>query len=108
MLKPLQNALDAYVPGSSDEWTGHALLGITSLYMDDLTKSLAEFNTAMLTVPDKDAGDLFLSILRLSAMSSSFRIALHDMAPEWRDKLSRSPEWDTLSPSFDRLVGGTR
>jgi tetratricopeptide (TPR) repeat protein len=108
MVRPLQNALDAYVPGAPGEWAGHAVLGVTSLFTGDLAKSLSEFNTAMLTVPDKAAGGLFRAILRLSAMSPPLRAALPSVATEWRDKLSQSPERDTLLPELDQLISNPK
>jgi O-antigen ligase/tetratricopeptide (TPR) repeat protein len=108
MLKPLQNALDAYVAGTPEEWAGHAVLGVTNLYTGDLTNSLVEFNTAVLIAPDKNVADVFQAIIRLSATNRQFKAALPNVAVKWQDKLSRSPEWDTLSPAFDRLAGGTK
>lgn len=108
MVRPLQNALDAYVPGVPEEWTGHAVLGITSLFTGDLGRSLDELSNAMLSVPDKDVGSLFRAILRLSDMSPAFRMELPNVAADWRDKLSRSPERDTLMPVFDWLVGKSK
>ncbi|MCJ7515730.1 MAG: O-antigen ligase family protein [Dehalococcoidia bacterium] len=108
MVGPLQNVLDVYVPGAPEQWAGHAELGITSLYTGNLDKCLNELNLAMLTVPDEDMGGLFRAILRLTDMSPPFKTALRNVAAEWRDKLSQSPERDTLLPAFDRLVSGAK
>jgi tetratricopeptide (TPR) repeat protein len=108
MVRPLQNALDAYVPGATGEWTGHAVLGVTSLFTGDLSKSLDELNSAVLAAPAKDVGGLFRAILRLSAMSPPLRAALPNVAEEWRDKLSQSPERDTLLPEFDQLISNPK
>ncbi|MCJ7670257.1 MAG: O-antigen ligase family protein, partial [Dehalococcoidia bacterium] len=53
MVRPLQNALDAYLPSAPGEWTGHAMLGVTSLFTGDLSKSLDELNSAMLAAPSE-------------------------------------------------------
>ena len=104
MVRPLQNALETHAPKAPDEWTGHAMLGITSLFTGDIAQSLNELNDAMLSVPGENAGDLFKVILRLSDMSPDFKQLLPDVAADWRDKLSQSPERDTLLPVFDQLV----
>jgi tetratricopeptide (TPR) repeat protein len=103
----VQNALDMYVVGVSDEWAGRAMLGITSLYTGDLDKSLEQLNVAMLTAPNESVGGVFRAILRLSAMSPAFRNSIADLAAEWRDKLSQSPDRNTLLPAFDQLMGTT-
>jgi tetratricopeptide (TPR) repeat protein len=108
MVRPLQNALDAYVPGATGEWTGHAVLGVTSLFTDNLDRGLNEFNAAMVLVPDSDVGDLFGIVLRLTTMSPKFKAALPGVADEWRDKLDRSPERDTLLPVLDQLISNPK
>ena len=108
MVRPLQNALDAYLPSAPREWTGHAILGITSLFSDNLDKSVDELNTAMTLVPDNDVGDLFRAILKLSNMSPPLRAALPNMAEEWRAKLAQSPERDTLLPELDQLISNPK
>jgi O-antigen ligase len=104
MVRPLQNAMETHAPKAPDEWTGHATLGITSLFTGDIAQSLNELNDAMLSVPGENAGGLFQAILRLSDMSPDFKKLLPDVAADWRDKLSQSPERDTLLPQFDRLM----
>jgi tetratricopeptide (TPR) repeat protein len=108
MVRPLQNALDAYVPGATGEWTGHAVLGVTSLFTDNLDRGLNEFNAAMVLVPDSDVGDLFGIVLRLTTMSPKFKAALPGVADEWRDKLDRSPERDMLLPVLDQLISNPK
>jgi tetratricopeptide (TPR) repeat protein len=108
MVRPLQNALDAYLPSATREWTGHAMLGVTSLFTGDLSKSLDELNSAMLAAPAKDVGGLFQAILKLSTMSTPLRAALPNVAEEWRDKLSQSPERDTLLPELDQLISNPK
>jgi tetratricopeptide (TPR) repeat protein len=104
MVRPLQNALETHSPKAPDEWTGHAMLGITSLFTGDIAQSLNESDSAMLSVPGENAGELFKAILRLSDMSPDFKQLLPEVAADWRDKLSQSPERDTLLPIFDQLV----
>jgi hypothetical protein len=108
MVRPLQNALDAYVPSVPGEWTGHAVLGVTSLFTGDLSKSLDELNSAMLAAPGENVGNLFQAIIRLSTMSPPLRAALPNVAEEWRDKLSQSPERDTLLPELDQLISNPK
>ena len=108
MVRPLQNALDAYLPSATKEWTGHAMLGVTSLFTGDLSKSLDELNSAMLAAPSENVGNLFQAILKLSNMSPPLRAALPNVAEEWRDKLSQSPERDTLLPELDQLISNPK
>ena len=79
-------------------------MGITSLLNDDVDKSLDELNTAMSLVPSEDAGGLFRACLKLATTNQSFKKSLPDVAVQWRDKLSQSPERDTLLPELDRLI----
>jgi tetratricopeptide (TPR) repeat protein len=104
MVSPLSDSLEIYAQEVPDEWVTHALLGTTSLFGRDIDKSLEEFNTAMLLVPDDDAGDLFHAILKLAAVSPKLRTALPDVATEWRAKLAQSPERDTLLPELDQFM----
>jgi tetratricopeptide (TPR) repeat protein len=108
MVRPLQNALDAYLPSAPKEWTGHAILGVTSLFTGDLRKSIDELNSAMLAAPGENVGNLFQAIMRLSTMSPPLRAALPNVAEEWRDKLSQSPERDTLLPELDQLISNPK
>jgi tetratricopeptide (TPR) repeat protein len=108
MVRPLQNALDAYLPSAPKEWTGHAMLGVTSLFTGDLSKSLDELNSAMLLVPGKDVSSLFQAILKLPDISPPFKKALPSVAAEWRDKLAQSPERDTLLPELDQLISNPK
>jgi len=108
MVSPLRNSLEIYTQETPDGWIAHALLGTTSLFSNNVDKSLAEFNSAMLLVPDNDTGDLFRTILKLSTISPPFKKALPDVAAEWRAELAQSPDRDTLLPALDRLVGNTK
>jgi len=105
MISPLSDSLETYTQEAPDDWVAHALLGTTSLFGGDIDKSLDEFNSAMLLVPDDDTGALFRAILKLYNISPKFRTALPDVAAEWRTKLAQSPEKDTLLPQLDKLVG---
>jgi len=105
MVSPLSDSLKIYTQETPDDWTAHALLGTTSLFSGNADKSLDEFNSAMLLVPDDDTAALFRAIIKLSNMSPVFKTALPGVAAEWRDKLSQSPERDTLLPQLDRLAG---
>jgi O-antigen ligase/tetratricopeptide (TPR) repeat protein len=105
MVSPLRDSLEAYIQETPGDWTAHALLGITSLFGNNVDKSLAELNSAMLLVPNNNTGDLFRAILKLSNISPPFRKALPGVATEWRAKLAQSPERDMLLPTFDKLVG---
>jgi tetratricopeptide (TPR) repeat protein len=108
MVSPLGDSLEIYAQGRPDDWTAHALLGITSLFTDNLDRGLNEFNAAMVLVPDSNVGDLFGIVLRLTTMSPKFKAALPSVAAEWRDKLDRSPERGTLLPALDQLTGGAK
>jgi tetratricopeptide (TPR) repeat protein/O-antigen ligase len=108
LIKPLNNALDGYVQKEPDDWAARALLGITSLFGDDLDKGLREFDTAMQLAPDKDIGGLLQSILRLTSMSPEFKTALPKVALNWIDKLNHSPERATLLPIYEQLVGSSK
>jgi len=103
-ISPLSSFLESSTKEAPDDWIAHALLGITSLFGNDLDKSLDEFNTAMFMVPGDDAVYLFHIIVTLSNRSPQFRSALPDVATEWRDKLTQSTERDTLLPILDQLV----
>lgn len=105
MVRPLGDCLEIYAQGRPDDWTAHALLGTTSLFSDNLTKGLDEFNTAMMLVPDNNVGDLFGAVLKLTTMSTAFKTELPGVAIEWRNKLAQSPERETLLPALDRLIG---
>jgi hypothetical protein len=105
MVSPLRDSLEIYTQETPDDWIAHALLGITSLFSNNVDKSLDEFNSAMLLVPDNDAGDLFRTILKLSSISPPFKKALPSVATEWRAKLAQSPEGDILLLEFDKFVG---
>jgi tetratricopeptide (TPR) repeat protein len=105
MVSPLRDSLEVYTQETPDDWIAHALLGITSLFCNNVDKSLAELNSAMLLVPDNDTGPLFRAILKLSNISPPFRKALPGIADEWQAKLAQSPERDVLLPAFDKLVG---
>ena len=104
MVRPLGDALEVYAQEAFDEWIPHAMLGVTSLFVGSLDKSLDEFDTAMLLVPDEDVGDLFRAILRLSGISPAFKTMLPGIACEWRTKLAHSAERDTLLQALDELV----
>ena len=108
MVSPLKDTLEIHTVEAPNDWIAHALLGITSLFSDNLDNGLVEFNTAMLLVPDNDVGDLFRAILNITTMSQKFKTALPGVATEWRDKLARSPERDTLLPAFHQLMGGPK
>jgi tetratricopeptide (TPR) repeat protein len=108
MVSPLGDSLEIYAQGRPDDWTAHALLGITNLFTGDLRKSLDELNTAVLAAPAKDVGGLFQAIIRLSTMSPPLRTALPNVAEEWRDKLAQSPERDTLLPELDQLISNPK
>jgi len=108
MVSPLEDALEVYTLEKPDDWAAHALLGITSLFSNNLDEGIDEFNAAMLLVPESDIGDLFKAILKLTTMSSEFKTALPDVATGWRDKLGQSPERDKLLPVLDQLVGGEK
>src|SRR4030042_4569200 len=103
MVSPLKDTLEIHTVEAPNDWIAHALLGITSLFSDNLDNGLVEFNTAMLLVPDNDVGDLFRAILNITTMSQKFKTALPGVATEWRDKLARSPERDTLLRAFNQL-----
>jgi tetratricopeptide (TPR) repeat protein/O-antigen ligase len=104
-ISPLSETLETSINKVFDDWTTHALLGVTSLFDGNLDKSLDEFNTSMLLVPNDDAGYLFRVTLKLSNLSPQFKTALPTVATEWRAKLAQSPERDTLLPQLDKLVG---
>jgi len=104
MVRPLGDALEVYTQEVSDEWIPRAMLGVTSLFVGSLDKSVDEFDTAMLLVPDEDVGDLFRAILRLSQISPGFKTMLPGVACEWRTKLAQSAERDTLLQALDELV----
>jgi tetratricopeptide (TPR) repeat protein/O-antigen ligase len=105
MVSPLRDSLEIYTQETSDDWITHGLLGTTSLFSNNVDKSLDELNSAMLLVPDSDAGHLFRAILKLSTISPPFKTALPSIATEWRAKLAQSPERDTLLHALDKLVG---
>ena len=104
MLSLLEDTLEVHVVEAPNDWSTHAILGITSLFSNNLDKGIDEFNTAMILVPDNDAGDLFRVILKLSDISPPFKQALPGVATEWRDKLGQRPEGEMLLPALDNLV----
>jgi O-antigen ligase/tetratricopeptide (TPR) repeat protein len=103
MVSPLGDSLGIYIEENPDDWSAHALLGITSLFSDNLDIGINEFNTAMMLASSNDVADLFRAILKLTNMSSKFKAGLPGVAVEWRDKLNESPERDTLLPALDQL-----
>jgi hypothetical protein len=107
LLSPLNNSLEVYAQAAPNDWAAHALLGTTSLFSDNLDKSINEFNAAMISVPEKDTSELFQAILRLSSMSQAFKTALPSVASGWRDKLTQSPDRDSLLPQLDQLTGNS-
>jgi O-antigen ligase/tetratricopeptide (TPR) repeat protein len=108
MVSPLGDSLEIYTQKIPDDWSAHALLGITILFSDNPDMGLDEFNTAMLLAPNDDVADLFRAILKLTTMSPKFKTALPGIAAEWRDKLDQSPDRYTLIPALDQLVGGSK
>ena len=104
MVSPLGDSLQAYSQENPDDWTAQALLGITSVFNDNASESIDEFNAAMRLVPEDDAGALFQAILKLSTMNQKLAGALPSAAEGWRDKLSRSPDSDQLVPLLDQLL----
>jgi tetratricopeptide (TPR) repeat protein/O-antigen ligase len=108
MVSPLRDSLEVYTQETPDDWTAHALLGITSLFSNNVDKSLAEFDSAMLLVPDNYTGDLFRTILKLSNISPSFKKAIPGVAAGWRAKITQSPQRDILLPALDKLVGTSK
>jgi tetratricopeptide (TPR) repeat protein len=108
MVRPLQNALDVYLKSAPKEWTGHAVLGVASLFTGDLSNSIDELNTAMLAAPGENVGSLFQAILKLSNMSPPFKTEVRKVAVGWRDRLSQSPERDTLLLELDQLISNPK
>jgi O-antigen ligase/tetratricopeptide (TPR) repeat protein len=108
MVSPLGDSLEIYTQKMPDDWTAHALLGITILFSDNPDMGLDEFNTAMLLVPNDDVADLFRAILKLTTMSPKFTTALPRIAAEWRGKLDQSPERDTLLLELDQLISNPK
>jgi O-antigen ligase/tetratricopeptide (TPR) repeat protein len=108
MVRPLDDSLKLYTETQPDEWTLHAVLGVTGLFVAGPDESLSELNRAMLLVPDNDATDLFRAILRLSNISPDFRNLIPTVAADWRDKLTRSPERDTLLPLLDQFASSPK
>jgi len=104
MVTPLDDALKTYAQTVPSEWITHAMLGVTSLFVDSLDKSLDECNSAMRLVPGENVSDLFLTILRLSSMSPDFKKLLPGTASEWRAKLSQSPQHEALLQALDKFV----
>ena len=107
MVQPLEDALEYYTRETSGEWAPHAMLGVTNLCTGNLNTSLDEFNKAMSLVPDKDAGELFKPILKLAQQSPYFMMVLPGIAPEWRAKLSRTPDSDTIILQLDELINAS-
>jgi O-antigen ligase/tetratricopeptide (TPR) repeat protein len=108
VLGPLNNGLERYVQEVPDDWTAHALLGTSSLFENKLEESVDEFNTAMMLVPAKDAGELFGSILRLTSLSTQFKTELGNVASGWRDKLIKSPDSNIFLPQLEQLAGASK
>jgi tetratricopeptide (TPR) repeat protein len=105
MVQPLEDAFEVYTQEATNKWIPHAVLGVTNLFVGSLDKSLDEFNTAMLLVPNEDVGDLFRAILGLAQTSPSLKTMLPGVASEWRAKLAQNAERDTLLQALDELVG---
>jgi tetratricopeptide (TPR) repeat protein len=105
MVLPLQGALGTHTGTAPEDWAGHAMLGITSLFTGNLDGTLNELDVAVKSVPVNNVGGLFGAIIRLSTISPGLKSAIPGVAAEWRDKLNQSPERDTLLPALDRLVG---
>lgn len=104
MLSPLEDSLKIYAEERSDDWSAHALLGITRLFNDDPALGLDELNSAILSAPNDAVGGLFQAILKLTTMSPKLKEALPDVAAEWQNKLAQSPDRDTLLPALDKLL----
>jgi len=104
MVRPLDNVLEGYLPAAGEEWIIHAMLGVTDFYADGPAKSLEEFDAAMSLVPDKYSRVLFNTILELAGISRNFSTQLAAIAPKWREKLSHSPDSDTLLPELDKII----
>jgi O-antigen ligase len=104
MTRPLDNAFEVYEAKSQSDWTVHALLAITGLFNNNLNIGLDECDTAVRLVPDKDAAALLRAILKLTSITPDFKKALPDVASNWRDKLSQSPNSEILLPLLDQLT----
>jgi tetratricopeptide (TPR) repeat protein len=107
MVSPLRNTLSTYIAEAPDDWVGYILLGITNLFVGNIGQSINEFDTAMRLVPDEDTIYVFETALNASTISSPFKTALSMVAANWKDKLDKSPQRDTLLPALDQLLGGT-
>jgi len=108
LLPPLNDLLKWYQQEAPNDWTAHALLGTTSLFMDDLDTGIDEFNTAVKLVPVEDVGNLLQAIHRLSTISPQFKEALSSVAGDWKDKVNQSPARDILIPLLDQLTVTTK
>ncbi len=107
-LEPLRNLLASYTVRETGDWVGHALLGVTDLFLGDINSSVIEFDASMKTVTAVDVGPLFLTVMDLSNLSPSLKTALSAVAGDWKDKLNQSPDRDSLLPILEQLPSGTK
>ena len=105
MVQPLDDALEDYAQGITEDWMTHAALGVTGFYVDGAAESISEFDTAMSLVPDKYSRVLFEAALELAGISRNFRAQLADTAENWREKLALSPDGESLLRELDELTG---
>ncbi|HEX7363686.1 MAG TPA: hypothetical protein VF366_00735, partial [Dehalococcoidia bacterium] len=106
-LEPLRNLLADYTATEPGDWVGHALLGITDLFLGDINNSVMEFDTSMKTATADDAGPLFFTVMDLSNLSPSLKATLPSVAADWKVKLNQSPERDSLLPVLEQLLSRT-
>ncbi|MFC1846993.1 hypothetical protein ACFLYS_02920 [Chloroflexota bacterium] len=104
MIQPLEDTLEGYLQQANGEWIPHAMLGITSFYNNNGSKSLNEFDRAMSLIPDEDIRALFGTILSLTKISNNYKIQLAAIAPSWESKLSQSPDSELLLELLEELI----
>ncbi len=100
----IHKALDSYTQVSPDEWIHHAMLGFTSLFVNEPDKSIAEFDTAMHLVPDEYAGDLFTSIISFTRKVPYISLRLPEAASKWRQKLLQTDDSDEMIRMLDNFL----
>ncbi len=79
MVAPLDKSLDAYVQKTPEDWIPRAMLGVTSLFVGNLEKSVGEFRAATLLAEGADVGHLTKLIRRLSQLSPELKERLPDI-----------------------------
>ena len=105
MVRPINAALNEYIIDEApDDWSAHAMLGITELFTGNAAQSIQELDSALVLAPDGDIYSLLQAVVRLTEVNPSFKAQLSAVADSWRDKIEKNPDRALLLPLLNKLT----